>query len=225
MKRIKLHTANKERCDEMAVFQLIFDHGSEASSMLAQLPYDVMELFEKEGTSISLKEREQKGFRLLWAYILAEMHVFLEAYDKKVLEESMDWLLAHELQEVCSVCLLEGDWKRYVLSFSDTAWKSDLRVQIAFGHTHSQYGEQESSKGKKALFLVNQRQIQEESCYLFDVGNAMRRALEEPMPMEYFDELCENLCLRVTLPYLVLFELHPKYLQIRSIREEVHRFS
>lgn len=209
----------------MAVFQLIFDDGNEADSVLSQLPYDLMELFEKEGKSISLKEREQKGFRLLWAYILAQMFVFLEVHENQVLKESMEWVLAHEIQEVHSICLVEKANKRYVLSFSDATWQSDLHVQIAFVHKPSQYGEAISDNEKKALFLVNQQQMEAKDGYVFDVGNAMRRALEEPMPMAYFDELCVDVCLRVTLPYLILFELHPTYLQISSIREEAHRFS
>lgn len=210
----------KERCEIMAVLQFILDT-NETSETRKVLPLEFSCVFGKEVFHIPLYEEEQVSFTALWKRILMELY---EASANTTLKEMMTWLLQHNLTQATSFVWEEELEERFVVAFSDELWNPDLLVTITFCDKDNK--EEVQEQGKKRYLVYESKEVREQqnTCYGC-CGCAMERALEDPLPAAFFDQLCEEELFRDTLPYLILFQLQALQLSLQAIYDINSRMS
>lgn len=200
----------------VAIFQLMIDLDETCGGGPNELPIELMQVVQQELEGVVLYPSEQRAFRWLWLKIIWEMKRYLKNQNTASLRELMIWMKTHEIMEFNAVVIEEGDWKRYLISFSDHSWEEDQWLQIAFQNHSTQYGECREEERTQCLFLVDKEELPHCNAAFAICGCAMMRALEEPFPQEYFDALCEHEQYRATIPYLIMFLLHAPTLQVSS---------
>lgn len=198
----------------MAIFQLIFDVTEDLEEttedvILLRLPLDLMQIFDKECEPMQFYAPERHAFTALWAMMLEELMLQIPQESNALLKNAMQWIKDdHWMEEFRALHLIGDVWERYIITFSDKDWEDDLRVQIGYVDHEDAYGEVNNEHGITGIYLFDHHDLKGSKQTHRVVGSAMKAALEEPFPVAYFDELCDEIWYKATLPYLVLFQLN-----------------